>query len=147
MIKMPHDPLKKGRLEDRAGEESSAIAKKSHFTGTIAGTEGVRVSGHLDGDVKSEQFVWIYKGGKIIGDIDSPYIIVEGELKGNIKSAEHVELRSEAHVTGNIQTRKIAMAEGSFFRGKINMPHKEDRPIKFVEKRKIVSDDKRNQSQ
>jgi cytoskeletal protein CcmA (bactofilin family) len=135
MIKMPHDPSKKGRLEDRAGEESSVVAKNSLIKGMIEGTEGVRVAGHLEGDVKSEQFVWIYKGGKIIGNIDSPYIIVEGELKGDITSAEHVEIRSEAHVIGNIQTRKIAMAEGSFFRGEIHMPSKEDRPIKFVEKR------------
>ena len=137
MISVPHNPLKKRRIEDRAGEESSIVSKNTRFTGTIAGTEGVRVAGRLEGDVKSEQFVWIYKGGKIIGDIDSPYIIVEGELKGDIKSAEHVELRSEAHVTGNIQTRKIAMAEGSFFQGEIHMPCKEDSPIKFVEKRQF----------
>jgi len=132
---MQHIQFKKNRLEDKVGEENSAVAKNSRFIGTISGVEGVLVSGHLEGDVKSEQSVWIQKGGKIIGEIDCPYIIVEGILKGNIKSAEHVELRSEARVTGNIQTRKIAMAEGSFFRGKIHMPSKEDKPITFIEKR------------
>lgn len=141
---MQHLSFKKSRMEDKAGEENSVVAKNSRFMGTISGLEGVRISGHLKGDVKSDQLVWVQKEGKIIGDIDCPYIIVEGVLKGNIKSAEHVELRSEAHVTGNIQTRKIAMAEGSFFQGEIHMPRKEDKPITFVEKRQIVKQNEKS---
>lgn len=137
-MNMQHIQFKKKRLEDKAGEENSAVAKNSRFIGKISGIEGVLVSGHLEGDVKSERLVWIQNGGKIVGEIDCLYVIVEGDLEGNIKSAEHVELRSEARVTGNIQTRKIAMAEGSFFRGEIHMPCKEDKPISFVEKRQNI---------
>jgi cytoskeletal protein CcmA (bactofilin family) len=135
---MQNIQFKKKRLEDKAGEENSLIAKNSRFIGKISGTEGLLVSGHLKGDVKSERLVWIQKEGKIIGNIECSYIIIEGDLEGNIKSAEHVELRSQARVTGNIQTRKIAMAEGSFFRGEIHMPSKEDKPISFVEKRQNI---------
>jgi cytoskeletal protein CcmA (bactofilin family) len=137
-MNMQHIQFKKNRLEDKAGEENSVVAKNSRFTGTISGIEGLLVYGHLKGNVKSERLVWIKKEGKIIGNIDCSYIIVEGDLEGNIKSAEHVELRAEARVTGNIQTRKIAMAEGSFFRGEIYMPCKADKPISFVEKRQNI---------
>jgi cytoskeletal protein CcmA (bactofilin family) len=135
---MQQASFKKRRLEDRTVEENSVVAKNSRFKGTLSGKEGVRVFGHLEGNVKSEHMVWIKKGGKIVGDVHCLYIIIEGELKGNIKSAEHVELRSEARVNGNIQTQKIAMAEGSFFRGEIHMPSEEDKPMSFVEKRQTI---------
>jgi cytoskeletal protein CcmA (bactofilin family) len=79
--------------------------------------------------------IWIEKGGNIKGEIDSRHVIIEGRLEGNIKGAEHVEIRDEAQVTGNIQTQKIAMAEGSFFKGEIQMPRQDDQPSQFVEKR------------
>ncbi len=125
----------KRRLEDRVDPEESTVAPGTKFTGTITGNEGISVSGQLKGNVQSEGLVWIRKGGKIEGNIKSSSVIIEGELKGDINSPEQVELRSEAHVVGNIQTSKIAIAEGSFFQGEILMPRKEDKPIRFVEKR------------
>jgi cytoskeletal protein CcmA (bactofilin family) len=129
----------KRRLEDTADPAESHVAPGTRFVGTLSGTEGVRISGLLKGNVQSEGLVWIRKGGKIVGNIKSRSAIIEGELKGNIDSPEQVELRSEAHVIGNIQTSKIAIAEGSFFQGEILMPRKEDKPIKFVEKRENFS--------
>lgn len=128
----------KRRLEDKVDPNESTIAPGTRFVGTVSGTEGIRVSGQLKGNVQSEGLVWIQKGGKIEGNIKSRSVIVEGELKGNINSPEQVELRSNAHVIGNIQTSRIAIAEGSFFQGEILMPRKEDEPIKFVEKRESL---------
>jgi cytoskeletal protein CcmA (bactofilin family) len=129
--------LLKRRIEDMAGPEESFLAPGTKFIGNISGTEGVRVSGHLKGNIQSKGLVWIRKGGKIDGNIESQFTIIEGELNGHINSPEHVELRTESHVIGNIHTAKIAIAEGSFFKGEIRMPSKEDTPIRFAEKRDI----------
>jgi cytoskeletal protein CcmA (bactofilin family) len=129
----------KRRIEDKVGPEESFVAPGTKFIGNISGTEGVRVSGHLKGNIQSKGLVWIQRGGKIDGNINGQYAIIEGELNGHINSPEHVELRTEAHVIGNIHTAKIAIAEGSFFRGEIHMPSKEDTPIRFAEKRQDLS--------
>jgi cytoskeletal protein CcmA (bactofilin family) len=125
----------KRRLEDKLGDEESIIAANTRLKGTLSGTESVRIAGQFQGNVKSDRLVWIQTGGHIKGDIDSRHVIIEGELIGNIIGAEHVEIRAEAQVTGNIQTQKIAMAEGSFFKGEIHMPQEIDKPSHFVEKR------------
>ena len=129
----------KRRIEDKARPEESFVAPGTKFVGNISGTEGVRVSGHLKGNIQSKGLVWIQRGGKIDGNINSQYAIIEGELNGHTNSPEHVELRNEAHVIGNIHTAKIAIAEGSFFKGEIHMPSKEDTPIRFEEKRQDSS--------
>lgn len=127
--------IKKRRLEDKIGDGESIIAASTNFKGTISGTESVRIAGQLKGNVKSERLVWIQQGGGIDGNIDSRHVIIEGKVIGDIMGAEHVEIRAEAQVTGNIQTHKIAMAEGSFFKGEIHMPRDVDKPIHFMEKR------------
>jgi cytoskeletal protein CcmA (bactofilin family) len=127
----------KRRIEDKVGPEESFVAPDTEFIGNISGAEGVRVSGHLKGNIQSNGLVWIQRGGKIDGNIKSQFAIIEGELNGDINSPEHVELRTEARVIGNIHAAKIAIAEGSFFRGEIHMPSKEDNPISFTEKREI----------
>lgn len=127
--------IKKRRLEDKIGSDESVIAASSQMKGTISGIESVRIAGQIEGNVKSDRLVWIQKGGNMKGDINARHVIIEGKLTGNVKDAEHVEIRAEAHVSGNIQTHKIAMAEGSFFKGEIHMPQKVDKPIHFMEKR------------
>lgn len=127
--------IKKRRLEDKIGSDESVIAASSQMKGTISGIESVRIAGQIEGNVKSDRLVWIQKGGNMKGDINARHVIIEGKLTGNVKDAEHVEIRAEAHVSGNIQTHKIAMAEGSFFKGEIHMPRKDDSPISFLEKR------------
>jgi len=126
---------KKRRLEDRAGSVESVIAAGTKFKGTVSGQAGARISGSLEGDINSQQLVWVEKKGRVDGNIKSPFVIVEGELIGNIESAEHVELRAEGRVTGNIETVIIAMAEGCIFNGEIQMLGKEGKSISFVERR------------
>lgn len=127
--------LKKRRIEDKIGGDESVIAASTKFKGTLSGIESVRIAGQIAGNVKSDRLVWIEQGGQIKGDVDSRNVIIEGKLTGNIIGAEHVEIRAEAHIIGNIQTHKIAMAEGSFFKGEIHMPQDVDEPTRFVEKR------------
>ena len=127
---------KKRRLEDKIGSAVSIIAPSTKFKGTIKGQDTLFISGHFEGKINSEGLVRVDKAGRIEGTINSPYVIIEGEIKGDIKSAEHVELRTGSRVIGNISTAKIVMAEGCTLQGEVQMPKEGDKPFVFVEKRK-----------
>ena len=124
------------RLEDKTGSILSIIAPSTKFKGTLSGTDSVLIAGHFKGEIKCEGLVRVDRAGRIQGIINSPYVIVEGEMNGDIVSAEHVELREKARVVGNIQTAKIVMAEGCILQGEVQMPKEGDKPFVFVEKRK-----------
>ncbi len=125
------------RLEDQVDEARSSIAPQTEFKGSIKGEEGVEVAGGMKGDIQSSRLVWIAAGGRLTGDIRSPLVIVEGEFKGNIIAAQQVELRRPAKMEGNIETRRIAIAEGCSFQGNVRMAGEGEKPISFVEKREI----------
>ncbi|NQT80038.1 MAG: polymer-forming cytoskeletal protein [Candidatus Aminicenantes bacterium] len=126
---------KKRRREDKAIPSESVIASNTRFKGNINADDTVRIAGHLEGDIQCEQLVRIDIGGIVVGTINSALVIIEGELNGNIESAKQVEIRSEGRAIGNIKTDELAIAEGSYIRGEINMSEKGKKPVSFVEKR------------
>ena len=126
----------KRRLEDKIGSAVTIIAPGTKFKGTIKGQDTLFISGHFKGEINCDGLVRVDKQGKIEGTINSPYVIIEGEIKGDIQMAEHVELRAGARVVGNISTVKIVMAEGCIVQGEVQMSIEEDKPTVFVEKRK-----------
>lgn len=138
----PADSETEGRrLEDRVEFFESIIAPKSVLTGDITGEDGVRVSGTMNGSIDSRGLVRIDEEGSVTGNIKCPYVIVEGELSGDIQAAEHVELRSQAKMQGNIQTALIAIADGCVFEGQVAMEKSGREPIRFEEKRTLLKED------
>ena len=128
-------PEQRRRLEDRSDPAESVISAGSSFKGDISGRAGARIAGKFLGNILSEGLVRIEETGKVKGNIDSPYVILEGELEGDIRSARHIELRSTAKMRGNIQAALLAIADGCVFEGQIDMPAASDQPLKFTEKR------------
>jgi len=46
---------------------------------------------------------------------------VGGSLVGNIHAAERTEMRKSAVVNGDVQTCRIAIEEGAYFKGKLEI--------------------------
>jgi cytoskeletal protein CcmA (bactofilin family) len=128
------------RLEDRVDADESVIAARCSFKGGISGQPGARILGDFEGNIHSEALVRSGKMAKIKGDIHSPYVIIEGELEGNIYSARQVEPRASARMRGNIETEMLAIADGSFFEGKVRMANPESQPVRFAERRHPEAD-------
>ncbi|OGD34979.1 MAG: hypothetical protein A2V45_10580 [Candidatus Aminicenantes bacterium RBG_19FT_COMBO_58_17] len=132
----PQDAAKQfRRLEDRSGPDDTVVSAQSSFKGDISGRAGARIAGEMQGDIRCEGLVWVEETAKVKGDIHCAYVILEGELEGNIGPSLHVELRTKAKMRGNIETKLLAIADGSFFEGQVNMPTPEAQPVHFAEKR------------
>jgi cytoskeletal protein CcmA (bactofilin family) len=126
----------KKRLEDRDGQRATVIASNTKFEGTISGQDTIRIAGNFEGDITCEGMLWVEKGGKLKGPVNARWVIIEGEINGDIEATEQIELRSEGRVNGNISAAKIAIAQGCFFNGKAKTLNVKDTPITFMEKRK-----------
>lgn len=126
----------KNRLEDRDGQRATVIASNTKFEGTISGQDTIRIAGNFEGDITCDCMLWVEKGGKMNGPVNARWVIIEGEINGNIEATEQIELRSEGRVIGNISAAKIAIAQGCFFDGKARTLNKEDTPLTFMERRK-----------
>jgi len=56
--------------------------------------------------------------------VNAKVVIIHGKLEGNIRASDRAELRKSALTVGDIATPRIAIEDGAYFKGKIEI-HKE----------------------
>jgi len=130
---------KKKRLEDRIGNTPSIISLEAQFTGSITGDDSLRIVGRYEGEIDVGGLVWIEETGKVGGRVTAPYVIIEGEVDGDIVAARHVEIRGKGRIRGDISSDIIAMEQGCVVEGEMRMSKRaEAAPETFSEKRNLI---------
>lgn len=115
-------------LEDEVGSAVTVIASNTRFTGKIQVEDTLRISGYFKGEINCRRMVWVEKTGRIEGTVNARRVVIEGEINGKIESADHVELRSNGRMIGDINAGKITVAQGCFFDGQAKILRKEKSP-------------------
>jgi len=98
------------------------IGKTVVIKGEISGNEDMYVDGQIDGTVQLlGNSLTIGPNGRIHASVAAKNVTVGGSLEGDIKATERTEMRKSAVVNGDVQTRRIAIEEGAFFKGKLEI--------------------------
>jgi len=63
--------------------------------------------------------------GRIKAQVTAKAIVVLGHVTGNLTATERVDIRENGSVEGDIVAPRVAIADGSHFRGSIDMQRKE----------------------
>ncbi|HEY5561397.1 MAG TPA: polymer-forming cytoskeletal protein [Clostridiaceae bacterium] len=107
-------PSQRGSIETLIG--SSAI-----ITGNITSSGMIRIDGVLDGDLASDAEVIIGDGGKVTGDITAFKVSIGGNVRGNIKCKDVLEIMSTGHLIGDIEVMHFSVENGAMFNGNCNI--------------------------
>ena len=98
------------------------IGKTVVIKGEISGNEDMYVDGQVEGSVQLlGNSLTIGPNGRIHASVAAKNVTVGGSLEGDIKASERTELRKSAVVNGDVQTRRIAIEEDAFFKGKLEI--------------------------
>ena len=115
----------------------SLIGTGTTIEGDIAFTGGLRIDGHVKGNVKATGSrpgtLVISELAKVEGDIDVAHIVVNGTIAGPIRASEYVELLPKARVTGNVSYKSIEIHVGAIVMGQLvyESPPKSDKVIEL----------------
>ncbi len=110
------------------------IGKSVHIAGDIQVSNGIRIDGHLDGNITQEDghvaTIAIAQGAKVHGTIRAGHVIISGEIKGNI-FADRIEVLHTAHIHGDLKYKSIRIESGAKIFGLLNQteekPHTEEK--------------------
>ncbi len=107
------------------GRISTIIGKGTQVNGDINFSGGLHVDGHIVGNIASldddNACITISEHGLIEGEIHIPNIIINGQIKGDIYSSNHLELAKKAQIYGNAYYNIIEIAIGAEING--NLEH------------------------
>lgn len=99
------------------------VGAGSVIKGDLEFTGGLRVDGHIKGHVSAQDSnqgtLVLSESGVVEGDINVPHVIINGTVKGNVVSAGHVELQSNAKVNGDIHYKAVEMELGAMLNGSL----------------------------
>ena len=100
------------------------IAPGAKITGEVNGTSDLVVDGELEGQVRLESNVTIGAEGRVQGDIVARSVRIGGRVVGNVQGHEKVEILPSGRLEGDVAAPRVVLAEGAFFKGKVEMTGK-----------------------
>jgi cytoskeletal protein CcmA (bactofilin family) len=106
-----------------AGSENFAHLGRSVFIrGELSGSEDIYVDGQVEGNIQlSGNSLTVGPNGRIRANITAKNVTVSGSVDGNIDAGERTDMRKSAVVKGDVRTRRIAIEEGAYFTGKLEI--------------------------
>ena len=96
------------------------IGKAVRVEGKVVSDEDLTIDGDVHGSIElGGHTLTIGPDAKIKADLLAKTVTISGNVKGNIKAVEKVELQASGSVEGDITTPRFAMADGATVLGKI----------------------------
>ena len=100
---------------------TTLIDKDIVISGDTSYTGGIRIDGKMIGNLKvhgeEDSLLIMGHGSKITGDVDVEKAIINGEINGNIKCHDYLELNTNSIVNGTIEYDIIEVQEGAKITG------------------------------
>lgn len=112
------------RIDARAAQSAprtSVLGPTLRFRGELSAQEDLVVQGSVEGSITHTQSLTVGTDGSMKGDIRARVIVIDGKVEGDLYATESVMIRSTAKVKGNVFAPRVAIAEGAFLQGQVQM--------------------------
>ena len=115
----------------------SLIGAGTVIEGNITFVGGLRIDGHVKGNVKATGnkpgTLVLSEIAKVEGEIDVAHVVVNGTVAGPVRATEYVELLPKARVTGDVSYKSIEVHVGAIVMGQLvyENPQKSDKIVGF----------------
>jgi cytoskeletal protein CcmA (bactofilin family) len=98
------------------------IGKSVVIKGELSGSEDLYIDGTVEGTIQLQgNNLVVGPNGHVHADVSAKVVVIQGKLEGNIQASERAELRKSAVIVGDIVTQRIAMEDGAYVKGKVEI--------------------------
>lgn len=103
-------------------EVETVVGPSVNVEGDFASEGNIIVKGSVAGSVNTSRHLSVEMGAKIMANVKTGSARIAGEVKGNMKVKEVLELTSTARVMGDIEVKTLIVEGGALIAGKVSMP-------------------------
>lgn len=97
--------------------DTTFIAAECQIAGSITINGNARIDGKIEGSVRVTGDLIIGNSAFLTADIEANTVSIAGEVHGNIKTSDLLELNATARLFGDISTRQFKVEQGARFTG------------------------------
>ncbi len=133
-----------GKPKTKASKIETLIGHSIEVHGDIIFSGGLHIDGKIVGNVIAEEgsdsMLVLSEHGHIEGEVRVPFVVLNGEVIGDVYAAERVELSSKAQVNGNVFYNLLEMAMGAEVNGSLVHCEDEKKLIDFQNSKQALPD-------
>ncbi len=109
------------------------LGRETTLEGKLAFEGTVRLDGHFTGSIESKEGVMaIGEKAVVHADILVKTVVVWGEVSGNIRATNRIELHPPARVFGDLYAPVVIIDAGVVFHGNCSMESEDDAASKTI---------------
>src|SRR5271156_6566 len=101
---------------------TARLGASLHVKGEITGNEDLAIDGSVEGLVQLEdRKLTIGATAKVTADVIAREVVVYGNVKGNLRARDRIEIKKDGSVVGDLTTARIMIEDGAYFKGSIEI--------------------------
>lgn len=119
----PDIALEKETQEHTATKDDveTVVGPSVHVEGDFASEGNILVKGTVSGNVKTSKRLTVEEGAKIFANVKAGVAQISGEIQGNVKIEDTLELTSTARIAGDTACNTLIVESGALIYGKVIM--------------------------
>ena len=111
--------------ETRSESRLVNIGQSIKIKGELTGNEDLTIDGNFEGKILlKDHHLTIGNNGHITAEIEAKSVMIHGEVIGNVRADDKVEISPSGSVNGDLSAPRVMLADGSSFKGAIDMSGK-----------------------
>jgi len=101
---------------------TARLGASLHVKGEITGNEDLHIDGSVEGLVQlEERKLTVGASAKLTADVIAREVVVYGNVKGNLRARDRIEIKKDGSVVGDLTTARIMIEDGAYFKGSIEI--------------------------
>jgi len=112
------EPVRAGGMMEQTGR----IGKSIVIRGELSGHEDLTIEGTVEGKIElKEHHLIVGTTGKIQAEVFAKTVNIQGEVQGNVRAEDRIEIATSGTVKGDLVAPRIIIADGARFKGSVDM--------------------------
>jgi cytoskeletal protein CcmA (bactofilin family) len=105
-----------------SGPGTTQIGKSLKLKADIRGADDLFIDGEVVGNIELDgKKLTIGPNGRVEADVIAQSVTISGQLEGNVRASDSIELRKTGTFLGDMVTSRIIIEEGAVFRGSVDI--------------------------
>jgi len=101
---------------------TARLGASLHIKGEISGNEDLQIDGSVEGLVQlDDRKLTVGASARVTADLIAREVVVYGNVKGNLRARDRIEIKKDGSVVGDLTTARIMIEDGAYFKGSIEI--------------------------
>ena len=121
------EPMPRASILPAVEPNRTVLGPSVTLRGELAGDEDLVIEGQFDGTLHlRDHCLTVGPQGQVKAEIQASRVIVQGAVTGNINARDRIEIRKTGRVMGDLVAPGIAIEDGAYFKGSIEILREEN---------------------